>query len=121
MVSTLARRYRMAIVTSSQRDHFEQIHRSTRLLQHFELVLTHGDYARAKPEPDPYLMALERLSLPAEACLVIEDSERGLRAAKAAGLACWVIPTALTRAGDFRAADQVLESVGDAAARLLVE
>jgi beta-phosphoglucomutase-like phosphatase (HAD superfamily) len=50
---------------------------------------------------------------------VIEDSERGLRAAKAAGIACWVIPTALTRRGDFRAADRVLGSVGDVVAGLM--
>jgi beta-phosphoglucomutase-like phosphatase (HAD superfamily) len=46
-VSALARQYRMAIVTSSLREHFQLIHRSTRLLQHFELVLTQGDYLRA--------------------------------------------------------------------------
>ena len=50
---------------------------------------------------------------------MIEDSVRCLRAAKAAGLACWVIPTALTRTGDFRAVDRVLGSVGDVAAGLL--
>ena len=57
---------------------------------------TQGDYARSKPEPDPYLRAVARLGVAPERCLVIEDSERGLRAAKAAGLACWVIPSGLT-------------------------
>jgi beta-phosphoglucomutase-like phosphatase (HAD superfamily) len=52
-------------------------------------------------------------------CLVIEDSERGLAAAKAAGLACWVIPSALTRGLDFARADLVLDSLPAAAARLL--
>ena len=36
-----------------------------------------------------------------------------LAAAKAAGLECWVIPTALTRDGDFRAADRVLRSIAE--------
>jgi len=118
VVSTLARRYRMAIVTSSQREHFEVIHRSTQLLQYFELVLTHGDYARAKPEPDPYLTALARLGLPAEACLVIEDSERGLRAARAAGIRCWAVPSPLARQGSFNDAERVFDSLGELASAL---
>jgi HAD superfamily hydrolase (TIGR01509 family) len=117
-LSRLAARFRMAVVTSSRGDHFEVIHRRTNLLRFFEFVLTREHYARSKPDPEPYLAALARVGLPPSACLVIEDSERGLRAAKAAGLACWVIPTALTRAGDFRAADRVLASVGDVAIAL---
>ena len=112
-VSALARQYRMAIVTSSLREHFELIHRSTRLLHHFELVLTHGDYLHAKPDPDPYLTALARLGLRADACLVIEDSERGLRAARAAGLRCWVVPSPLARDGSFAGAERVFASLGE--------
>ena len=119
IVPALARRYRLAIVTSSEPGPFARTHARTGLLEHFELVLAQGDYARAKPEPDPYLRAVERMDLPAARCLVIEDSERGLRAAKAAGLHCWVIPSALTAGGRFDAADAVLDSLGAAAARLL--
>jgi HAD superfamily hydrolase (TIGR01509 family) len=118
VVSMLARRHRMAIVTSSMREHFELIHRSTQLLHHFELVLTHGDYARAKPDPDPYLTALARLGLPAEACLVIEDSERGLRAARAAGIRCWAVPSPLASQGSFTDAERVFGSLGELASAL---
>ena len=117
-VSELASQYRMAIVTSSLREHFQLIHRSTQLLSHFELVLCHGDYARAKPEPDPYLTALARLGLLADQCLVIEDSERGLRAARAAGLRCWVVPSPLAREGSFAEAERVFASLGELAAAL---
>jgi len=119
IVRTLARRYRLAIVSSSEPGPFARTHARTGLLDHFELVLLQGDYARAKPEPDPYLRAVERLGVAAERCLVIEDSERGLRAAKAAGLRCWVIPSALTVGQRFDAADAVLEDLAAAAARLL--
>ena len=119
IVAALARRYRLAIVTSSEPRPFARAHARTGLLEHFELVLAQGDYARAKPEPDPYLRAVERLGVAGERCLVIEDSERGLRAAKAAGLRCWVIPSALTAGGRFDAADAVLDGLGAAAARLL--
>jgi HAD superfamily hydrolase (TIGR01509 family) len=119
IVPALARRYRLAIVTSSEPGPFARTHARTGLLQHFELVLTQGDYARSKPEPDPYLRAIERLGADPARCLVIEDSERGLRAAKAAGLCCWVVPSALTAGGRFDAADAVLDSLRVAAARLL--
>jgi HAD superfamily hydrolase (TIGR01509 family) len=119
IVPALARRYRLAIVTSSEPAPFARSHTRTGLLPHFELVLAQGDYARSKPAPDPYLRAVERLGVSRERCLVIEDSERGLRAAKAAGLCCWVIPSALTAGGRFDAADAVLADLAAAAARLL--
>ena len=117
-VPALAQRYRMAIVTSSRREHFELAHQSTGLVHHFELVLTHGDYPRLKPDPDPYLTALARLGLPAESCLVIEDSERGLRAACAAGIRCWAVPSRLARHGSFDTAERVFASLGELAAAL---
>jgi HAD superfamily hydrolase (TIGR01509 family) len=97
---------RMAIVTSSRRSDFDAIHSRTDLTRHFELILAREDYGLSKPNPEPYTTALARLQLPASECLVIEDSERGLSAAKAAGLTCWVIPSALTRSSNFGAADR---------------
>jgi len=111
--------FRMAVVTSSHADHFAAAHRSTGLLPLFEFVLTRECYGNCKPDPEPYLRAVERLALPREECLVIEDSERGLRAAKAAGLACWVIPHGLSRHGSFAAADRVLGSISDVARELV--
>jgi HAD superfamily hydrolase (TIGR01509 family) len=111
--------FRMAVVTSSHADPFAAAHRSTGLLPFFEFVLTRECYGNCKPDPEPYLCAVERLGLSREECLVIEDSERGLRAAKAAGLACWVIPHGLSRHGSFAAADRVFESVSDVARALV--
>jgi HAD superfamily hydrolase (TIGR01509 family) len=111
MLEELAAHHRMAIVTSSRRVHFEAIHRRTTLPRHFELILVREDYALSKPDPEPYLSAVEKLGAAADSCLVIEDSERGLRAAKAAGLACWVVPSALTQQSDFSRADRRFESL----------
>lgn len=115
VVPRLARRHRMAIVTSSERAPFERIHRESGLVQYFELILTREAYKHSKPDPEPYLTALARLGLRAEECLVIEDSLRGLRAAKAAGLTCWVVPSALTRDSEFSAADRVFETLAQLA------
>jgi len=118
-VASLARRYRLAIVTSSDPTPFALAHARSALLHHFELVLTREHYRNSKPDPEPYLTAVQRLGVAPERCLVIEDSERGLRAAKAAGLACWVIPSALTRPGRFEEADAVLDDLAAVSERLL--
>lgn len=110
-VETLSGRLPMAVVTSSFRDHFDVVHRPLGLLEHFEFVLADGDYPRKKPSPDPYLVAAARIGLPPEECLVVEDSERGLRAAVAAGMRCVVVPRGFTRGGDFTGAHEVLDSV----------
>jgi HAD superfamily hydrolase (TIGR01509 family) len=118
-LSRLYGRYRMAIVTSSQPEPFALIHRSTELLSYFEFVLTRADYQESKPHPEPYLTALARTGLLAGECLVIEDSERGVKAAKAAGLACWAVPSGLSVGCAFSEADRVLPSFDEVVAELL--
>lgn len=103
----------MAIVTGSHRDHFEIIHRDTGLLRFFDFVLTREDYLRSKPHPEPYLTALAKSTLPADRCLVVEDSERGLKAAVAAGLACVVIPGDLNRQTDLSSAKRILSNISE--------
>jgi HAD superfamily hydrolase (TIGR01509 family) len=103
----------MAIVTSSNAEHFDTVHAQTGLLRFFEFALKNGDYDRHKPHPEPYLAAASRLGLAPEQCLVIEDTERGLQAAVAAGMRCLVIPHALSSVGDFSEAHAVLESVSE--------
>jgi HAD superfamily hydrolase (TIGR01509 family) len=111
--------FMMGIVTSSRRQHFEAIHRRTGLLEFFDFAITHGDYARSKPAPDPYLAAIARSGLPAGKCLAIEDAPRGLIAAQAALLDCWVIPTELTRRAAFSDATRVLDHIADVSALLI--
>jgi HAD superfamily hydrolase (TIGR01509 family) len=57
------------------------------LLDRFETLVCAGDYVNAKPHPEPYLMAAERLGIAPEHCLVFEDTEMGIQAATAAGMA----------------------------------
>jgi HAD superfamily hydrolase (TIGR01509 family) len=119
IVAALARRYRLAIVTSAEPEPFARSHARTGLLPHFEVVLTREHYQRSKPDPEPYLCAVARLGLTPAECLVIEDSERGLRAARAAGIACWIIPSSLTAGERFEGASAILPDLAAALARLL--
>jgi HAD superfamily hydrolase (TIGR01509 family) len=103
--------HRTAIVTTSDREHFDEIHAQTDLVRHFEFVLAQGDYTHAKPHPEPYQLAARKMGVDPARCLVIEDTERGLVSATEAGMVCVVIPNALSREGDFTSAHTRLDSM----------
>ncbi|MCB0346026.1 MAG: HAD family phosphatase [Bdellovibrionales bacterium] len=112
--STLNRLYGsipMGVVTSSKPEHFHLIHDSTGYKRFFEFILTREAYALSKPEPDPYIKALELSGVSPQEAVVVEDSERGLRSAIAAGIKCWVLPSELTTGSDFSGADRILTSI----------
>ncbi|HXD73041.1 MAG TPA: HAD family phosphatase [Vicinamibacterales bacterium] len=111
--------YTMGIVTSSRRDHFEIIHARCDLLRHVDFVLTADELPRTKPHPDPYRIAVERAGVNPGECVAVEDSERGLESATAAGIRCIVIPTPLTVRGDFSAATRVVDRIDEIPAALL--
>lgn len=100
----------MGIVTSSRKDHFEIIHRQTGFLKYFDFVITGEDVKNTKPDPEPYLKALHISGMKKDDCIVVEDSERGLRSALQAGLRCYIIPTHLTLDSDFTGAEKVLNN-----------
>jgi len=111
VLSRLQVKYRMGLVTSCRRNHMEVIHKNTALLKYFDFIITSDECKITKPDPAPYLMAVEKSGLKKEECIVIEDSERGLLAASAAGLKCIVIPTGLTRGGNFKNAFMILNNI----------
>lgn len=112
-LAVLGEQFAMAIVTTARREDFELIHQDRDIVQHMDFVLASGDYPRAKPAPDPYLAALDRYSAePAEA-IVVEDSERGLRAAVAAGIDCVVVENEFVRGQDFSTASHRISSLAE--------
>ena len=111
VLSELAQHYQMAIVTTCRRDDFELIHSNLDLLQFMQFVLTREDYAESKPHPEPYLTALQKFSATSSQALVVEDSERGLRAAQAAAIDCAVVDYHFTRGHDFSAAQYRLQTL----------
>lgn len=83
------------------------------LTHHFQTTVCRGDAPRIKPAPDLFLAASERLGVAPEKCLVIEDSLNGLKAAKEAGMAVWIVPNRVTACLDFSPADRVFRSLAD--------
>ena len=105
----------MGIVTTSSREHLDIILDKTGLRKFFNFFITFEDVTHPKPDPEPYLKAVELSGMPKANCLVLEDSLRGVQAAKAAGLACYAIPEGWTRTHDFSTADKVLGNISEVA------
>ena len=66
--------------------------RTLQLLEKFETLVCAGDYKRGKPDPEAFLIAAARLGVKPQACLVFEDTDMGIKAASAAGMASVRVP-----------------------------
>jgi beta-phosphoglucomutase family hydrolase len=62
------------------------------LLDKFDVFVCAGDYKKGKPDPEPFLLAAEKLGVNPKDCLVFEDTEMGIQAATAAGMASVRVP-----------------------------
>ena len=81
-----------AVVSGGTREAVTASLTSLGLMNRFQTLVCAGDYERSKPEPDAFLMAAERLGVAPKKCLVFEDTEMGIQAACAAGMAFVKIP-----------------------------
>jgi HAD superfamily hydrolase (TIGR01509 family) len=100
-----------AMATSSSREYVETVFGPHGLLDRFTFVLTCDDVTHGKPHPEVYERAIERLGFAGAEVLVLEDSPNGLRAAKAAGARCVVVPHLNTPLDAIGAADAVVPSL----------
>ncbi len=74
-----------ALVTSASRSTQELTFRTFGFAPYFEAIITGEDITKGKPDPEPYLIAAEKLGIPVEDCVVIEDSINGVKSGHAAG------------------------------------
>jgi HAD superfamily hydrolase (TIGR01509 family) len=69
------------------------------LLDKFDVFVCAGDYKKGKPDPEPFLLAAQKLGVNPRECLVFEDTEMGIQAATAAGMASVRVPAPWERSG----------------------
>jgi beta-phosphoglucomutase-like phosphatase (HAD superfamily) len=79
-------RYPMVVASGGIRRLVEKTVAAVGLSGHFAALCTAEDVSRGKPEPDLFLFAASRISVPPEECVVFEDSDLGLEAARRAGM-----------------------------------
>jgi len=97
-VATCRRRgLKLAVATSA--DHVKMVGNLKEIdlpPERFDTCVNGLDIERKKPAPDIFLLAAERLGLPAEQCLVVEDAPNGVQAAKAAGCRCLALTSSFS-------------------------
>ncbi|HCX81724.1 MAG: hypothetical protein A3E00_16135 [Curvibacter sp. RIFCSPHIGHO2_12_FULL_63_18] len=116
-----AARLRLGVVTGARAYAIDATLRSHELAAAFETVVSADDVVHSKPAPDCYLLALQRMGVAAHQAVAFEDTEHGVAAAIAAGLACVAIPTEMSAGHDFSAATVILPSMQDAVRWVLAQ
>jgi HAD superfamily hydrolase (TIGR01509 family) len=86
-----------AVVSGSRRESVVGSLSVLNLLDKFETIVSAEDYKNAKPAPDPFLLAAERLGVAPQDCLVFEDTALGIQSATAAGMASVLVPFIMHR------------------------
>lgn len=104
---------KIALCTNGGKEEMEVKLKRNGFDKYFSLVITKTDVKRPKPAPDIYLAAMDKLKVKPKECLVIEDTEHGLKAAKASGAYCFVVPNSFADGHDFTKADKILTSLRD--------
>jgi HAD superfamily hydrolase (TIGR01509 family) len=86
-----------AVASGSRRNSVVGSLTTVGLLDKFDTIVSAGDYLHAKPAPDCFLLAAERLGVAPKDCLVFEDTQLGIQAATAAGMASVMVPFIMHR------------------------
>lgn len=119
LVQALHGKRRLAVASSAYRVSVEGALQRVGLLGYFEFIAAGEDVVRLKPYPDIFLYAARCLNVPPHECVVLEDAEKGIRAAHAAGMKSVAVPTRHTRNNDFSQATLVLPSLSTVTLALL--
>jgi HAD superfamily hydrolase (TIGR01509 family) len=111
-----------AVATSTERTRAVRHLTEAGLISRFCAVAAGNEVAHGKPAPDLFLLAAKRIGADAAGCLVLEDAEPGIHAARAAGMGAFLVPDLIAPSDEVRRlADGVFASLSDVAARLRLE
>ena len=102
--------FRLALASSAPRENVELILQKLGLRNCFQAIVSEEDVTRGKPDPQPFLLAAERLGATPEKALVIEDAPAGVEAAHRGGMKAIAVTTSHNR-DEMRTADLVVSSL----------
>lgn len=121
LLERLHSRVSLALASSSWQRHVEAVLRKLGATEFFDVIATGEMTPRVKPHPDIFLCTADRLHLEPTSCVVLEDAEKGVLAAAAAGMASVAVPTPHTRTHDFSSASAVVGSLEEVTLEMLAE
>ena len=111
LINSIKRRYRLALASSATVEYVRTVLKKLTIEDAFEVIVTGDDVTNGKPDPEIYLLAASKLGLDPSKCLVLEDAEKGVKAAKNAGMKCIAVPTEFTKNLNFSKADVVINTM----------
>lgn len=86
IIQNMQNNFKIALVTTASRKNTEDILNTFNEKSRFDLILTQEDVIRTKPDPEGFLLALEKTNIRKKDAIIFEDSETGIAAAKASGI-----------------------------------
>ncbi len=104
--------FKLAVATGSLRPFAEAVLDSFLIKDAFDVLVTASDFEKGKPDPEPFLMTVNKLGLRPEECVVVEDSVNGVISAKDAGASTIAITTTFGKK-EFKIADVVVDSLDE--------
>jgi HAD superfamily hydrolase (TIGR01509 family) len=104
---------KLALATTTSHPNVTALIAACAPVPEFDVIAAGDDVPAKKPAPDVYTLALQRLGLPPEACIAVEDTQNGVRSALGAGLRCLLTTSVYGGAGPFPGAIAVLSDLGE--------
>jgi len=83
--------YKLAVCSNSIRNTVVTLMQLSGLDQYLDVLISNEDVSHAKPDPEMYLLAMKKFGLKPEECLVLEDNDHGIQAARASGAHLFVV------------------------------
>lgn len=113
VIKNLSKQYFLAVASSGERRFIDKELKIANLLQYFNASIYGEDIEKPKPSPEAFLKAAKALDIQPSDCVVIEDSQSGFQAAKAAGMTLIARKASHNSHRDFSTADYVIEDLRD--------
>jgi len=101
----------IAAASSAKTERIRKIIHDLGIADSFDAIVSSDDVSLVKPDPEPYILAADKLGVSPETCVAIEDTEAGVTAAKTAGMKVVAVPTIYTASMNFEQADMVVSSL----------
>ncbi len=121
VLSGLKGKFGMGVVTSTKSAYFKRLHELTGFHHFFDFVVAREEYKIAKPDPEPYMIGIEKSGCVPSEVVAVEDTPRGVRSAVKAGIDCIAIPNQFTHDAEFEGAVLRLESIAELNEDLLLK
>lgn len=85
--------YRMAVCSNSIRNTIEVMMKKASLAHYFDFYISNQDVKNSKPDPEMYIKAITKMGLEPSECMIVEDNDNGIKAARASGAHVMIVDT----------------------------